>query len=336
MENPWAILLLLSCGSRTPEDFLINIGFFDWIESGRSRFANGVRIKIHSAAIAAALIAGFSSLPKAGAELPSLDQQPWIGYYAAFASKRFNFGVTSQGNIALSLMNQKGEPAGEKLAINFDAGIEEILPDGKVVMKQFQLDSLETDQAATNKLEKAVIRGKVTGDAKFELNLEQNRGIIFIGGRVLDPGTLTKNPLRFAVRVRIPNAYPYLENKPEASSEDGGKKDKDIKKAEKAFLKKIKDDSLVLKWTDGTKVKKDYEEAVDATSKDLNGPGIASAEITASSYHENRLVFTAAPNSAMTLRNPKPAPLHEGYVIMWAADTAKDPGGLARLAIEVK
>lgn len=281
------------------------------------------------------IVSAFLGLPETRAELPSLDQQPWIGYFSACTDKRFKFGVTAQGNIALIPMNKKGEPVSEQLAINFDVGIEEIMPDGKVVMKQFQLDTLESEQPATAKLAKATIRGKVTGDARFELNLEQNRGIIFIGGRVMDPGSLT-NPLRFVVRARIPNAYPYQENKPDASSEDDGKKDRDAKKAEKAFLKKIKDDTLVVKWTDGTRVKKDYAEVVDASAKEINGPGIAAAEITASCYHGNRLILTAAPNSSMTLKNPAAKPLHEGFMLVWTTDAAKDPDGKARLAIEVK
>jgi hypothetical protein len=293
-----------------------------------------MKIKNRSTSIAVALIAGLSALPKAGAELPSLNKQPWIGYYVGFTSKRFNFGVTAQGNIELNPMNSKGVPVGKKLAIAIDAGIEEILPDGKVIMKQFKVDTLESEQVATEKLEKAVIRGKVTGDAEFELNLEQNRGIIFIGGRVLNPGTLTKNPIRFVVRARIPNAYPAAENKPGDAPDDDDKKK--AKKSGKAFLKKIEDDALVVKWTDGKKVKKDFAETVEAASKEINGPGIASAEITISGHHGNRLVFTAAPNSAMTLRNPIPRPLHEGFVIVWAADTAKDPDGKTRLAIEMK
>jgi hypothetical protein len=31
-----------------------------------------------------------------------------------------------------------------------------------------------------------------------------------------------------------------------------------------------------------------------------------------------------------------PKPLHEGFMIVWMADTAKDPEGKARLAIEVR
>lgn len=284
-----------------------------------------MNLTIRPAALAAVLLSGFFAFPKANATLPSLEEQPWIGYYAAFANKRFNFGVTPQVNIEMAPMSRKGVPVGKKLAINIDAGIEETLPDGKVVMKQIKVDTLESGDPASDEFEKISIRGKVTGDAQFELNLEQKRGIIFIGGRVLDPGSLTKNPIRFAVRVGIPNGYP-----------DSKGNDKPTDKSSKAFLKKIKDDLLTVKWTDGKRVKQDFATPVDAASKDLNGPGIASAEVELSSYHGNRLLFTAAPNSAILLQNPGVAPLHEGFKIVWAADAAKDPDGKARLAIEVK
>lgn len=294
--------------------------FLGWKRDALSRFVRIVKSKNHSAFLACAILAGFTAGTNSRAELPMIEEQPWIGYYAAFANKNYDFGVTSQGNIEIRPMRNKTTPVGKKLCIKVDAGIEEILPDGSRVMKKINVDTLESEQGATDKLEKTSIRGKVTGDAEFELNLEQSRGIIFIGGRVMDPGKLTKNPVRFAVRVSIPNAYP----------------DEEDSKTGKSFLKKIKDDLLEVKWTDGKRAKQDFEKAVDATSKELNGPGISSAEITIGCYNGKRLMFTASPNSAITLRNPQTRPLHEGFVIQWTADTTKDPDGKARLAMEVK
>jgi hypothetical protein len=285
-----------------------------------------VNHKFHPIALAAALITGFAGLPKAYAQLPMLDKQPWLGNFAVFANKRFNITISPQGNIELIPLNEKDEPVGKQLAITIDAGIEEIRPEGKVIMKEVKVDTLVSDDTPTEKLEKTTIRGNVTGGAEFELKLEQVRGIIFIGGRVLNAGTLTKNPVRFAVRVRIPNAYPYDDT--QAASAD--------KKAERAFIKKLKGDSLQVKWTDGKSVKQDFEKTVDVTSKELNGPGIASAEVDISSYTGKRIILTAAPNSSMTLRNQQPEPLHRGFTICWQADTAKDPESKARLAIEVR
>lgn len=272
--------------------------------------------------------------PTVNAELPMLDQQPWLGYYAVFANKRCCFTVLPKGSIEMSPRDKKGGPLGKLLAISIYPGIEEIMPDGKTVMRQTKGKSLESKETATENLEKTTIRGKVTGDAEYELYIEQVRGIIFMGGRVVNAGSLTKNPIRFVVRARIPNAYPYQEN--QADIPDDRKQNRKADLAERAFQKKVRSDWLTVKWLDGIREKHDYEKIVDVNSKELNGPGIASAEIEASSYQGRRLIFTAAPNSAMNLQNSKAGPLHEGFTIVWAADTAKDPEAMARLAMEVK
>lgn len=271
----------------------------------------------------AALISGFAAAPLAHAQLPSLNEPPWLGYYAAYANKRFQIGLSSKGNITLTPMNEKGDPVSFQLAIDIDAGIEETMPDGKVVMRQIKAETLAAKEPATDELEKVLVTGKVTGDAAFELNIEQTRGIIFIGGRMTDPGTLTKNPLRFALRLRIPTLYKNHK------AED--------KRAEKAFAKKIEDDRIDMKWTDGKRAKQTFEKAllVDG-NKEINGPGITSLELEAGAYKGRRFVFTASPNSSMNLWNAKEQPLHEGFTINWKADAEKDKDGKARIAIDVK
>lgn len=259
----------------------------------------------------------------AKAQLPSLNQQPWLGYYAAFANKRFQIGLSSQGKITLTPMNEKGDPVSFQIAIDIDVGIEETMPDGKVVMRQIKAETLAAKEPATDELEKVLVTGKTTGDAAFELNIEQTRGIIFMGGRMTDPGTLTKNPVRFALRLRIPSLYKNHK------AED--------KRAEKAFAKKIEDDQIDIKWTDGKRVKQSFDKAllVDG-NKEINGPGITSLELEADAYKGRRFVVTASPNSAMNLWNAKEQPLHEGFSINWKADPEKDKDGKARIAIEVK
>jgi len=261
-------------------------------------------------------------MPTVHAQLPSLSKQPWIGFYAGHSSKRFQIGLSSQGDIVLSSFTDKGDKVSLILDIKIQVGIEENMGDGKVVMRQIQVESLTAKEPATDKLEKVVVTGKTTGDAAFELNIEQVRGVIFIGGRMTDPGTLTKNPVNFGVRVRIPSLY-----------KNSNPTDK---KGEKEFEKKTEDDELAIKWTDGKKVKQSLMEKVMASSKEINGPGINSIEVESAAYRGRTFVFTASPNSAITLWNSEEKPLHEGFSINWKADVEKDKEGKARLAIEVK
>jgi hypothetical protein len=197
----------------------------------------------------------------------------------------------------------------------------ETLPGGKTSMKDLQVDSFETTDAATEKLGKVTYRGKVTGGAAFEATIEQQRGFILIGGRVTDPGTL-KNPLQFVVRVKFTSMYQ--------------KEKTETKKEISAFEKKTKGDEIKLKWTDGTRHKESLTNPVDATSPEINGPGISELELEAGAFEARKFVFTASPNSSITLSNSELGPLHKGFEIIWTADTAKDPEGKARFAIDVK
>ena len=167
-----------------------------------------------------------------------------------------------------------------------------------------------------------MIRGKVTGDASFEITLEQNRGLITLGGRLLDSGNLKKNPLRFSLRVSFPAAYPN--------------ENQDDKNAARAFQKKIEDDHLDLTWTDGKRQKLSFAKKPDASAKEPGGPAIAALEVASSAYQGNHFLLTTSPNATLTLSNTSAAPLHKGFAILWRPDPAKDPEGNARLSFVVK
>jgi hypothetical protein len=287
--------------------------------------------------IAAVLLAGFCGMPAASAQLPSLDDPPWIGYFAVHSNKRFEIGLSSRGKIVLVPLDGDGKQFSMEYYLDIDIGIEEIMPDGRVIMKQIKTDSLESDQPATLQLEKTTVRGKVTGDARFELNIEQNRGIILIGGRIVDPGGLTQNPLRFVVRTRIPDTYDDGRKLLAASGKSGDrKKDRETEKDKKAFIRKLKDDTLELNWTDGRRVKWNFAESPDAASSGIQGPGITSATVAMRTYADRRFIFTASPDSSLSVHPKENAPLVAGFSIHWTADPAKAADGTAKLAIEVR
>jgi hypothetical protein len=269
----------------------------------------------------AAVMASAMIAPCASAQLPIINDQPWIGYFAVFANKRYQFGINGQGKVVFAPINQKGDAASTRMQPRVDIQVQETLPDGKTVTKQIIPESLQSPQAATDKLEKVLIRGKVTGDAAFEVNLEQNRGVVTMGGRVVDPGTL-KNPLRFSLKVTFPNVYP--EKKLE------GKNDV------KAFDKQLENDRIELKWSDGKRVKQSFEEPVDLTGKDFNGPGIVAMEADIGAFKDRKFLLAATGSSVMAISNTRKEKLYEGFALTWTPDADKDKEGKARLSFEVK
>ncbi len=257
------------------------------------------------------------------AELPGLPEMPWVGHFVGYQNKKLQFGITAQGKATLKLIGKKGDPLTKLLSISVEFLVEEIMPDGSSKVRELRPETLESAQAATERPQNLVFHGKVKGDAGFEVTVSEDRGIVSLGGRLLDSGTLKKNPLRFSIRLKIPDAYPY-----QKASGD--------KKVIKAFEEKTKSDRLQLTWTDGKRVKPPTDKPVDAGSKDFNGPGIAAAQIEFSSYQEKRLEISASPNSIITLSSARPAPLREGFFLTWVADPAKDPEARAHLSFEVR
>ena len=273
------------------------------------------------AGVVTALLITAAGVEPAGAQLPSNDK-PWLGSFAVFANRRFHFRLTTQGEILLTPLGEDREPVRESLAIPIAITVEEIRPGKKPLVKPIRAETLVSDQHATRTLEKTVIRGKVTGDASFEVRIEQNHGVISLGGRLLDAGTLRKNPLRFSLRVKFPSAYPYDR--------------KNGKKEAKTFQKKIDDDRIDLTWTDGKRKKQGFDQALDANSKELNGPGIASAQASIGAYTGRKFLLATTPNAGMTLSNEKGGPLYKGFTFVWLPDPAKDPDAKARLSFEVR
>lgn len=292
------------------------------------------RLRIHASLLMSCLLATVSTQP-VEAELPSLQDQPWLGYYAVHANKNYEFKVAAaDGKLSLITLGE-GAPILGNLLVFINFGIEETQPDGKVVSSSVQGNSFETTDPASDKLSKCILRGKTAGGASVELTIEQSRGIVFIGSRVLEPGTHT-HPLRTTATVVFPNINPPA--KPPVNNE--ALDERDAKRAAKKQAKdaedKLKNDGVDLKWSDGNRQKLTFEKVLDAGSKEINGPGIAAAEIKIAAYGKRKFFFTAAPNSAMKLSNAKPASLSEGFSLQWSPDPTKDQDGKARLAIEVK
>ena len=272
--------------------------------------------------VAASILCACAGTQSAMAELPSLTVKDWLGRFAVAESGKFVFTVQTDGAIGLIPVAGKKDSGIFKKGIAIRPRIEETMQDGSVVARQIDANSLESNEPATDKLEKTTIRGKVTGDTTFEITAEVKQGTVYFGGKIIAPGPEVKNPLRFCVELYFPSAYPTT-------------KLEDEKQMEK-FQKQLEDDKITIKWTDGKKVKQTYEENVDASSDKFNGPGIASAEVDTASFYGKKITVTAAPNSFFKMTNSNSEPLHKGFSLLWAPDAAKDIGNKAKLAIEVR
>ena len=274
------------------------------------------------------LVLAVSATLPAPAQLPTLGEQPWLGYFAVHSGNRQIFGIDSFGEMQLRHVHSDA-PGSAKYTVKISPRILETAPGGKITAKKVITDSLETSDVATDKLRKTTYRGKVTGGASFEVTVEQERDIIYVTGRLLDPGTI-KNPLQMAISASIPVLYP---GKLEPLD---GLSDREKKREEKALADKLKGDRATFKWTDGKSLRLDTLEGADVTDEKLSGPGIASLELESTVFHKRKLMINAFPGTMMTARKPEAAALLKGFELQWVVDAAKDPDGKARLALQFR
>lgn len=270
------------------------------------------------------LVAGLVSIvgvAAVSAELPTMDEKEWLGYFVGVKTKSFHFGVIADGKALIRVFADKDDPVARKLNIPVEFKIEETMPDGKTITRAINPESLESTQAATDEPKNVVFKGQVTGGIRFEVFVSGEQGTVSLGGRLLEPASL-KNPTRFSIVTKVPDAYPA---RPAGD-----------KKAAKALEDKTRGDRVQLNWTDGKRTKFSASEPVEAGSKEVSGPGIAGVLIDFSSYKGKKILLTASPNSSMALSNESKQPLGEGFSIIWTADSAKDPDAKARLLIAIK
>ena len=250
-----------------------------------------------------------------GGALPVLQVKPWEGYFVAHETRAFQFGLNCDGSGVLTLNNRRGNTVPGH-PVRIDLTIEEVLPNGKVVVKRIIPESLATKDKPTTKPKAVKYTGKVTGDAAFEARIEFSGARMFFGGRVTDPGKL-KNPLRFVVRVQVPALYRGADPK------------------DREFKRKVKDDEVRFKTLGGKRGKIEMGEVVDLAKK-CGEEGLSTVRFESGAYDGRRLEFSCVKGGAIELDHPEGKPLTGGMTIAWRPDPKKDADAEARLELAVR
>lgn len=251
------------------------------------------------------------------AELPSLSEAPWQGYFLAIPDKKFQFGITSAGATILEPLLRNGTPVDIHSPVRFRFEILETTPDGNVVRHQIQPEKLVSTSPAIIAPDKPVIiTGETTGNATFEITLIPERRSFSLTGKITDKGTL-KNPLRFAISAEF---TPYHANLLEPD-------------ALKDFLKRIKREEIRGITLAGKRVKLGFtDEGNPAT---LHPEGFSNLEIRSEAYGAVSFKFDASKNSQIILTDKGEQPLHKNFVLTWTANQEADPEA-EKFTIEVK
>lgn len=255
-----------------------------------------------------------TALPSLADRLPIMTQQPWLNWYAGTDARGFRFGVDVKGEAKLMPFKKSDELVSTREWIEIEPVIEHVLPDGQVVKKTTQEDGFEAITPSGNEAETITYRGTVTGGAKYETTFEVGGKDVAAGGRIIDKGTLTEGTLRFSLRVKIPNAYPHVDD--EDKLEDMADSDK-----------------IELVLADGKKLKFDGFEPVDGAEITT---AIDEAKVDFDGYKSGRVEVESGDGGDFEMWTGGKKSLYKGFSLNWMHDEVKDPQGKARLELTLK
>ena len=240
--------------------------------------------------------------------MPNLKGQPWLGYFIGIEHrKKMRFGVTAKGQGVIDPLDDDGKPVFAKVPFQVNFDVVETLPDGKTVRKQVNSDSLVSEQPATEDPDKPItFRGKVTGDAAFEITVHPERGGVALSGKLIDKGTLT-NPVHFEISLDV---KPYPQRPGDSQAEI------------KAFEARAKKD--VLKY-DTVSSKRGKIEFLDETNPAAAvGESISRMDFTTDAFDNREFEIQTTDKAKLTFADQGSKPLWNGFTLHWRVDESAD------------
>lgn len=277
------------------------------------------------------LASGFASLY---AELPTLKNAPWLGFFAGHTGPRGMFGIAQDGSLYYNHLNDETTASSGYFHRTYPA-VAETRPDGTVIIHRLLRETLRTEMEATDKPGTVTYRGQVKGGASIEVVVEFTRRDVSIGGRIVDPGS-GNHPLQFCFYTQAPAYYlTYGEKRilREGTAEEKAKLEGQIARQKSNAAK----ESLGLRRLDGKRVKLPLLDKVDLSSPTLNGDGFTAIEVDLGCLKGRKIGITATEGSRMKLSHKEPRPIFKyHYYFTWMEDPAASPAGRARMVFTTR
>jgi hypothetical protein len=190
------------------------------------------------------------------AQLPSIGKKPWENYFFVLKQRKFQFGITTEGDAVFHPLTKRGEMINENNPVIFKIEILESKSDGKFISKKINPGSLKSGQSpALNPDKPVTYTGTVTGDAGFEITFTPSRDGFAVTGKITDQGKLT-NPLNIAVKIGL---RPYIKDTTRTATET------------KSFEQRIKRDKFEATIASGNRRLYDFKKPVNFHADMPNG-----------------------------------------------------------------
>lgn len=245
--------------------------------------------------------------PSAPAQLPSIDKKPWENYFIVLKNRKFQFGITTEGEAVFYPLSKRGEIISESNPIIFKIEILEAKSDGDFTSKKINIQSLKSDQQAALNPEKPVtFSGSVTGDATFEVTITPDKQGFSITGKITGKGKLTQ-PLSLGIEMWL---RPYAKDKTRSPEET------------KSFNQRVKRDKFEVVIGKGKTKSYDFKDNANIFM-DLRD-GVESLSMKADGYEFTE--FTVTASGSEKIRFPdKNQIVGDGVDFKWLVPSNADP-----------
>ncbi|MES2983312.1 MAG: hypothetical protein V4727_13445 [Verrucomicrobiota bacterium] len=263
-----------------------------------------MKVTKSSPLVLAVILACTSTLP---AQLPSIDKEPWENYFIALKERKFQFGITKDGEAVFYPLTKRGEIISERNPIIFKIEVLESKSDGKFTSKKIVPGSLKSDQpAALNPAKPVTYSGSVTGDATFEITITPSRDGFAITGKITGKGTLTDN-LHVAISMGL---RPYPKDTTRTAVET------------KAFEQRVRRDKFQAIIASGNKKAYDFP---DGANLHIDMPqGVESLSMKSEGYDSTEFTVSVGGSSKIMFED-KNQIIFDGVDFQWIIPTDANP-----------
>jgi len=243
------------------------------------------------------------------AKLPCIEAKPWQDYFIVLKQRKFQFGITNQGEAIFHPLNKRGNVISERNPILFKIEILEAKPGGKFISKKIDPGSLKSDQAAAlNPNQPVTYSGKVTGDATFEITITPSRDGFEITGKVTDNGKLA-NPLSVGIKVGL---RPYVKDATRSPEET------------KSLEQRAKRDKFEATITAGNRKKYEFKDSVNFH---LDMPEGAESLMMKSTVYDSTEFHIATTGTARMMFVDQNQAVMDGVNFRWIMTTSQNLNG---------
>ena len=272
------------------------------------------------------------------AQLPTFSEGDRLGYFATYKDRNIEFGITTRSEVRLMPALSGGLSStflGGTYTLQITPQLIAIGNDGKTSVRRIADTSLSSPDRVTDEFEKTTITGEVTGGAKFDYTLRQNRGTLVMGGRFLNPQE-TKFAHQFAIAIKIPAQLTSGKLDTLYKLIGAPADDRVAGRELREFQREFRSDRLTVRRIDGSEDRYPLSQPVEGGVAAINGPGIAELELQSSIYQARRIVITAQEGSTLTMETTRENLLLPGFTLTWKPLPAKDSEATTCVAITVR